>query len=66
MQRGDKTTYPDYLAQSEKDLKQAYGVISPRKVNLTEMCIRDRKYYVWIQKMNKNDEKHPESYNPYS
>ena len=24
------------------------------------------KYYVWIQKMNKNDEKHPESYNPYS
>ena len=35
MQRGDKTTYPDYLARSEKDLKQAYGVISPRKVNLT-------------------------------
>lgn len=35
IQRGDTSTYPDYLAQSEQDLKQAYGVIHPRKVNLT-------------------------------
>ena len=33
-QRGDASTYEDFIAQSEADLKEAYGVISPRKVNL--------------------------------
>ena len=28
-------TYEDFIGASEKDLKQAYGVIKPRKVNLT-------------------------------
>ncbi len=34
-QRGDKGTYADFIQQSESDLKEAYGVISPRKVNLS-------------------------------
>ena len=34
-QRGDASTYEDFIAQSEADLKEAYGVISPRKVNLS-------------------------------
>lgn len=34
-QRGDKDTYADFIQQSESDLKEAYGVISPRKVNLS-------------------------------
>lgn len=33
-QRGDKSTYEDFIAQSEADLKEAYGVIGPRKVKL--------------------------------
>lgn len=33
-QRGDKTTYEDFIAQSEADLKEAYGVIGPRKVKM--------------------------------
>ena len=33
-QKGTKDTYEDFIGQSEKELKQAYGVISPRKVNL--------------------------------
>ena len=33
-QKGTKDTYEDFISQSEKELKQAYGVISPRKVNL--------------------------------
>ena len=33
-QRGTKDTYEDFIGQSEKELKQAYGVISPRKVDL--------------------------------
>ena len=32
-QKGTKDTYEDFIGQSEKELKQAYGVISPRKVN---------------------------------
>lgn len=35
LQRGDSATYEDFIEQSEADLKEAYGVISPRKVNLT-------------------------------
>lgn len=35
LQRGTTDTYPDFIADSEKDLKQAYGVIKPRNVNLT-------------------------------
>ena len=34
LQRGTADTYEDFIGASEKDLKQAYGVISPRKVNL--------------------------------
>lgn len=34
-QKGTKDTYEDFIGQSEKELKQAYGVISPRKVNLS-------------------------------
>ena len=34
LQRGDASTYQDFIGQSEADLKQAYGVISPRKVKL--------------------------------
>ncbi len=34
-QRGDTSTYEDFIAQSESDLKNAYGVISPRKVNIS-------------------------------
>ena len=34
LQRGTKDSYEDFIGQSERDLKQAYGVISPRKVNL--------------------------------
>lgn len=34
-QKGTKDTYADFIGQSESDLKQAYGVISPRKVNLS-------------------------------
>ena len=34
-QRGGKDTYADFIQQSESDLKEAYGVISPRKVNLS-------------------------------
>ena len=33
-QRGDASTYEDYIGQSESDLKSAYGVISPRKVDI--------------------------------
>ena len=33
--RGTADSYEDFIDQSEKDLKQAYGVIKPRKVNLT-------------------------------
>ena len=33
-QRGDASTYEDYIGQSESDLKSAYGVISPRKVKI--------------------------------
>ena len=35
LQRGTKDSYEDFIGQSERDLKQAYGVIKPRKVNLT-------------------------------
>ena len=35
LQRGTSDTYEDFIGASEKDLKQAYGVIKPRKVNLT-------------------------------
>ena len=35
LQRGTADTYPDFIDDSEKDLKQAYGVIKPRNVNLT-------------------------------
>ena len=35
LQRGTADTYEDFIDASEKDLKQAYGVIKPRKVNLT-------------------------------
>ena len=35
LQHGTADTYPDFIDASEKDLKQAYGVIKPRKVNLT-------------------------------
>ena len=34
-QRGDASTYEDFISQSEADLKEAYGVIGPRKVNLS-------------------------------
>ena len=35
LQRGTADTYEDFIGASEKDLKQAYGVIKPRNVNLT-------------------------------
>ncbi len=35
LQRGTADSYADFIDESEKDLKQAYGVIKPRKVNLT-------------------------------
>ena len=35
LQRGTTGTYPDFIDDSEKDLKQAYGVIKPRKANIT-------------------------------
>lgn len=35
LQRGTADSYEDFIEQSKEDLKQAYGVISPRKVNLT-------------------------------
>ena len=35
LQRGTADSYADFIDTSEKDLKQAYGVIKPRKVNLT-------------------------------
>ena len=35
LQRGTADSYTDFIDASEKDLKQAYGVIKPRKVNLT-------------------------------
>ena len=35
LQRGTTDTYPDFIDDSEKDLKQAYGVIKPRKANIT-------------------------------
>ena len=35
LQRGTADSYEDFIDASEKDLKQAYGVIKPRKVNLT-------------------------------
>lgn len=28
-------TYPDFIDDSEKDLKQAYGIIKPRTANIT-------------------------------
>ena len=34
-QKGTKDPYEAFIGQSEKELKQAYGVISPRKVNLS-------------------------------
>lgn len=34
-QRGDADSYGDFIEESEKDLRQAYGVISPRKANIT-------------------------------
>ena len=35
LQRGTADSYEDFIGASEKDLKQAYGVIKPRNVNLT-------------------------------
>lgn len=35
LQRGTAGTYPDFIEQSKDDLREAYGVISPRKVNIT-------------------------------
>ncbi len=35
LQRGDASTYEDFIEQSEDDLRASYGVISPRKVNIT-------------------------------
>ncbi len=35
LQRGTADSYEDFIDDSEADLKQAYGVIKPRKVNLT-------------------------------
>lgn len=35
LQRGTADTYEDFIGASEKDLKQAYGVIKPRKANIT-------------------------------
>lgn len=35
LQRGTADSYEDFIDASEKDLKQAYGFIKPRKVNLT-------------------------------
>ncbi len=34
LQRGDKTTYADFLEQSQSDLRTSYGVIKPRNVNI--------------------------------
>lgn len=34
LQRGDASTYPDYISSSEDDLREAYGVISPRSVSV--------------------------------
>ena len=34
-QRGTADTCEDFIEQSEKDLRQAYGVIKPRKANIT-------------------------------
>ena len=34
LQRGTADSYDNFIEDSEADLKQAYGVISPRKVNL--------------------------------
>ena len=35
LQRGTEDSYEDFIGQSEKDLKEAYGVIKPRKANIT-------------------------------
>lgn len=35
LQCGDAATYPDFIEQSKDDLREAYGVISPRDVNIT-------------------------------
>ena len=35
LQRGTADSYDNFIENSEADLKQAYGVIKPRKVNLT-------------------------------
>ena len=35
LQRGTADTYPDFIDDSEKDLKQAYGIIKPRTANIT-------------------------------
>lgn len=35
LQRGDSDTYPDFIESSEDDLREAYGVIKPRDVNMT-------------------------------
>ena len=35
LQRGTADSYDNFIEASEADLKQAYGVIKPRKVNLT-------------------------------
>ena len=35
LQRGTSDSYESFIEDSEADLKQAYGVIKPRKVNLT-------------------------------
>lgn len=34
-QRGGADTYPDFIEQSEDDLRDAYGIISPRDVSIS-------------------------------
>ena len=47
LQRGTADSYENFIEDSEADLKQAYGVIKPRKVNLTVEAVRCdiRTYY---------------------
>ncbi|HIV44149.1 MAG TPA: hypothetical protein H9996_08130 [Candidatus Faecalibacterium avium] len=33
-QRGDPSTYPDFIAKSEEDLRASYGFISPRDITI--------------------------------
>lgn len=35
LQRGDRTTYEDFIESSESDLRAGYGVIKPRDVNIS-------------------------------